>query len=289
MRALTTHNRIVAVIVIATMILVPVLAVFTVISGGVPSVAGQEPDLRTQQAGACAAGVNLIVNGDAEAGPIVTTGSGTDAPGGWQQTGGLRALAYGVSTWPTSQTPGPADRGLAFFAGGPSNAESSITQTIDVSDRATAIDADRARFALCGWLGGFGSQDDAATLRAEFRDGSGQPLGAASLGPVLAADRGDVTRFVERSSDGLLPTGTRSVFIQLETIRTSGNSNDGYAENLAFMLDVAEPDTEPEPQPQPDPAPAPPPNRNAFPLVLQTARIVVEERDTVPCPRDCHV
>ena len=61
--------------------------------------AAQPDALVVSQASSCA-GENLLANGDAESGPIVMSGSGTDAPSGWQQTGGLRALAYGVGTFP---------------------------------------------------------------------------------------------------------------------------------------------------------------------------------------------
>ena len=164
----------------------------------------------------------------------------------------MRILAYGTSTFPAASDPGPPDRGQALFLGGPASLTSTITQRIDLAPRATAIDDGRLSYALCGWLGGFGTQDDAATLSVTFADADGTVLGSGSIGPVLAADRGDVTALVERSTAGTVPATARAAVVELVAARVAGNSNDGYADNLHFAVEEGAPPPPPETVPIPD-------------------------------------
>ncbi|PZC41840.1 MAG: hypothetical protein DK306_002461, partial [Chloroflexi bacterium] len=222
------------------------------------------PNIGVAQAAFCD-GPNLITNGDAEAGPANTTPGGTTAPDGWETTGSFRILAYGTSTFPALSDPGPPNSGGALFVAGPSSPASTITQTISLAGNAAAIADGRLTYALCGWLGGFGGQDDAATLTATFRSQVGAALSVATIGPVLDADRGGVTALIERSTTGTIPTGTLTVEIVLTAERVAGNSNDGYADNLVFS--VAEDQLAPPPDPTPSPPPAAP---GESPLVALT-------------------
>ena len=220
------------------------------------------------QLAACDSG-NLLANGDAEAGPVNTTHGGTDPPSGWVTTGSLRILAYGTSTFPAATDPGPPDRGGALFVGGPSSKTSTITQTFSLAAQAQAIDDGRLDYALCGWLGGFGGQDDAATLSVTFQNGAGVAVGFGSIGPALDAERGGVTALVEKSTSGAVPAGTRTAIVVLTAERVAGNSNDGYADNLVFTVaegEVPPPDDEPPP----DEGPPPTLPDAGFPLIVQT-------------------
>jgi opacity protein-like surface antigen len=175
---------------------------------------------------AFAQGANLIVNGDAEAG----TGSTLT---GWTVIAGTsESLAYGFG----SPIPGPPDRGLNFFTGGCCAVTSQLRQTIDVSGRAALIDASTVSFLLSGYLGGFGGQDNNATLSVTFRDGSAAAVGAAFvIGPVLDADRKGVTGLLFRTLTAEVPANTRSA--QVDLIQTGdGFYNDGYADNLSLVL-----------------------------------------------------
>jgi hypothetical protein len=46
-----------------------------------------------------------------------------------------------------------------------------------------------------------------------------------------------MTKFLEQSSNGPVPMGTRSVLVVLSMTRQEGSSNDGYADNLSLVLD----------------------------------------------------
>src|SRR5262245_20752483 len=100
---------------------------------------------------------NLIVNGNAEQG--ATSPNGYDVVPeipGWTRRGGFTVVAYGASDFPGTQA-GTAMRGGAkFFAGGPGNAGSAITQTISVAAQKQLIDSGKAKGTLSGYLGGYG-------------------------------------------------------------------------------------------------------------------------------------
>jgi hypothetical protein len=132
--------------------------------------------------------------------------------------------------------PGPANRGLNFFAGGPSNASSSAHQLINVSSIASSIDLGSTQYHLSGFFGGFSSQGDNAVLTATFLNSQDAPIGIGSIGPVLNEIRNNVTGLLERSADGNVPVGTRSIQIALALTRTAGSYNDGYADNLSLTL-----------------------------------------------------
>jgi hypothetical protein len=180
-------------------------------------------------------GCNLIVNGNAEAAIGSADGTPVSTPG-WTSVGEATAIQYGVSGWPAPTDPGPADRGLNFFSGGQADATSSLTQTIDVSQYASSIDASHVTYVVSGWLGGWSSQDDNATLTVTFQNASGAALGTGSIGPVMSSDRSGVTGFVQQSSSGAVPSGTRTVLVALSMARTEGVANDGYADDLSLVF-----------------------------------------------------
>ncbi len=181
-------------------------------------------------------GANLLVNGDAESGTGSADGSVVSTPG-WTTNGNFTVLQYGAGGgFPLATDPGPANRGVNFFAGGPNNAASSATQLVDVSAGGATIDGGKVAFKLAGYLGGWSSQDDNATLTATFLSANNATLGTATIGPVMAADRNNATGLLYRSASGALPVGTRSVSFTLQTNRLAGSYNDGYADNLSFVL-----------------------------------------------------
>ncbi|MEA2641751.1 MAG: hypothetical protein QOF51_3145 [Chloroflexota bacterium] len=185
-------------------------------------------------------GVNLIVNGDAEAGPGATDDSGIVPPPGWNTTGNFTVVAYGAAGGlPEVTDPGPSDRGQNLFSGGPDNVSSSINQLIDVSTLGATIDESGIRFSLAGYLGGFSSQEDNAMLTASFLGDGGAVLASASIGPATSADRNGTTGMVLRETAGTVPSGTRQVAVELRMTRDSGAYNDGYADNLSLTFAAA--------------------------------------------------
>jgi hypothetical protein len=189
----------------------------------------------------CTIGSNLIVNGDAEADQSFSGGGFVDHDvSNWDsETGSFTVVRYTAGGgFPTNSDPGPAIRGNFFFAGGPGGGVlSSGTQIINVADCAADIDANRQPFELSGFFGGFGSQPDIAQLTLTFKNASNASVGSVTVGPVTATERGNITGLLSRNTNGIIPAGTRTVEAVL-SMPPSGGYNDGYADNLSFILNT---------------------------------------------------
>src|SRR4051812_845281 len=78
---------------------------------------------------------NLIVNGDAELAAGAEDLTTVQTPPGWAATGNFTAMKYNTTS--ANVVGGNiTSLGSNHFFGGPNNALSSISQTIDISDRA---------------------------------------------------------------------------------------------------------------------------------------------------------
>lgn len=182
---------------------------------------------------------NLIINGDAESGLCTTTGLDTTTMPGWTITsGGPDAVCYGAPGYPTASSPGPSNRGNAFFAGG-SKGNAQAQQVVNVSSAATAINAGGVTYNLSGWLGGYASQTDNVGVVATFENAAGGALGAASLAPVTPAERDNTTELLSESATGTVPANTTQVLVQLTFTYGAGNSTDGYLDDLSLTLSTA--------------------------------------------------
>jgi len=189
---------------------------------------------------AAPSGVNLLVNGNAEAGGF-SSGGGPVAVPGWTTSSKFTvvnygAAGYGVSAYPTASSPGPADRQNQFFTGG-NAAISTATQTIDVSANAADFSTGEALVDLSGWLGGLGSEGDDATLSLAFFNGN-TSLGSAAIGPVTAAERGNATGLFFRTKTISVPANTTQFAVTLTITRKSGPDADGLADSLSLILRV---------------------------------------------------
>jgi hypothetical protein len=184
-------------------------------------------------------GKNLIKNPDAEVGEGSNTGADVYPVPSWQTSDNFTVTVYGASGFPAPGDPGPPMRGLNFFAGGPGTPSSSAQQSIDVSALASGIDTGSVGFTLSGWLGGFESQDDQASLRADFTDLHGSVLGTTTLAGPTASERNNVTGLFQRVGKGSVPAGTRKVLVVITMTRAGGDYNDGYADALSLVLKKA--------------------------------------------------
>ena len=184
-------------------------------------------------------GENLIFNGDAE---YERGYEGYDSVPdawipGWYDPGYLTVVQYdSLGGYPSASGPGPDNRGPNFFAGGWTDADTYASWDIHVSSLATAIDAG-VMWTLTGWLGGYVGQNDRASLTAVFMDDLGSVLDNASIGPVTADERNNITSLVDRTATGSVPIGTRKISVKIDAVRASGY-NDGYADNLSLVLTV---------------------------------------------------
>jgi hypothetical protein len=180
-------------------------------------------------------GANLIVNGDAEAGVSGWTGfDGYDL---------FQAVDYG-NNWVKPTEPGPADRGARMFTGvGAQAAGYQLVELGGVTGQGEWATTPLA-YSLSGWLGGWQAQGDNALLYVSFLDAGGMEIGHSVIGPVGPGDRGNTTGLVLREDRGLLPVGVAQLQFSLSMERMGGGDNDGYADNLRFVLTpVPEPAT----------------------------------------------
>jgi hypothetical protein len=181
-------------------------------------------------------GTNLVVNGNAEAGPGAPSNSGVMKPPGWTTTGEFTAVKYGASGgFPDMTSPGPSDRGANFFAGG-NVPVSTATQTISLAAGAADIDKGTVTYVFSAWLGGYSSQDDNAKVALIFKGADGASIAQTQLGPVLAKERKSVTGFLLKNVSGAVPKGARSATITLTMTRVEGTYNDGEADDVSLVL-----------------------------------------------------
>jgi hypothetical protein len=192
--------------------------------------------LPAAMAGGVVLGKNLLSNGGAEAGEASTDGYTVVAVPKWTSQGDFTVVLYGAPAFPTLDSPGPANRGMQFFSGGPNNAQSSVSRTLNLKPLAADIDAGSLRSTLSGYLGGYAAQNDHADLAVTYFDAAGAELGTLSLVTVTAADRANTTGLIKRKAVGDVPVGARSARVTLLMTRTEGSYNDGYADVLSLIL-----------------------------------------------------
>ncbi|WP_143120498.1 NHL domain-containing protein [Actinacidiphila alni] len=154
-------------------------------------------------------------------------GSPMDAPGAVLES-------YAAST--------PGQTGSRTFYGGYDyhspqvsivNVTTTATQLIDVGQ----LDAGGKPFTLTGAIGGYTTQSDYATVTAAFQNSQGATLGSAVIGPVNAAQRGNVTSLVPQAAVGSVPAGTTQIMITVASVGVSaGYGIDGRADNLNLTI-----------------------------------------------------
>jgi len=170
-------------------------------------------------------GTNLVQNGGAEAGPSAPNSSTALYVPYWSTTDDASVCPYGGTNWIQTSDPGPADRGVNLFCGGPDN--TSMYQDIDVSAAASLIDAGQVTYQVSAWLGGL-SAVSTPTLTYLFFDWSATQLApTAQLGPTTHSGAG----LVETSKSSTLPSGTRRV-----RITVTFPNQFTVADNIAFTL-----------------------------------------------------
>ncbi len=243
-------------------------------------------------AGAAIPQGNLVQNPGAEQPAAPASDTGVAPPAGWSPSLGFTVMAYGRTGFPPTSVGDGIGGGTNFFAGGPGVASSGADQLVDLSAAAAEIDAGHVDANLSAYLGGLGSQSDAASVTVTFSSdpgADGGQLGAPlTVGPVTAADRNDVTALLRRAASVTVPVGARSLLISIDTTRTDGAYDDGYADNVSLVLsDNTQPPPPPpttttEPPPPPPSGSAPPhvtAVRSAAPIVAGHTAVVSAELD----------
>lgn len=201
---------------------------------------------------------NLLVNPGAEFGDPSLTGYSSVTVPGWTLTGTPTVIRYGTDRrFPSALSiPGPlipfasfpiygngtlttpANSGKQFFGGGPV-ADSSISQTVDLVGALGKIDLGGVTYNLSASLGGFFWDFSHTNVEVNFLDQAGNSLGTSSLDTVTPWDRRLVTGFIERTSAGTIPVGTRSAVVTVSFEDRNpwlGNYNNAYADNISFTI-----------------------------------------------------
>jgi hypothetical protein len=112
-------------------------------------------------------------------------------------------------------------------------------QTVTISGliNPSLIDNQKISYNLSAWMGGYDEQDDNAQVSLTFINQNNQQVGnAVTIGPVLAAERRNITSLIFHQTNGLVPSGTRSFMITVTMTVVMGPDNDGLSDNIALYL-----------------------------------------------------
>jgi hypothetical protein len=181
--------------------------------------------------------INLLPYGDAEG---LVGGDGTVAVEipGWTLSGPLTVTPWNLPDgWPLNTDPGPPDRGVNFFSGGP------------MGTRTRPPRASLFLRPLCGHRCRVGA-DRAVRLVRRIPGPGGYGVGAGdvpgcgrveiesfTIGAPTPEQRLNRTGMVFDSATRVVPAGTREVEVVLEMRRQARLGwNDGYADNLRLVL-----------------------------------------------------
>ena len=187
---------------------------------------------------------NLIVNGNAEAGPAGTgvTTAVSSIPGWTVQSGKPTVLPYDLNiTAPQQPTngfiqttdPAPPDHGFQYFAAVfPSN-PAILSQTISVTSESTLINAGNAEFIASAYLGSEGGVSVGTQMAVAFQNANGQTFNTVTVGPLVAAGPRAESMYLQQQI-GLVPAGTVQIVVTL-TLQ-NGNYDTGIADSLSLML-----------------------------------------------------
>lgn len=160
---------------------------------------------------------NLVENGSFESGVLLGSPLVLPDPNTWVGTNINTAYVdfYGSSANVPSTTFAAANglggQVLRHLGG------AVLEKSFDLATDQELVDTGRLRIYLEAWLGGAGVAVDSAEVRLQFLNVFGVPTGLLqTLPPVTAAERGNVTAMLQRTSDFPIPFGARSMRLQVQ-------------------------------------------------------------------------
>lgn len=189
------------------------------------------------QPASAATSPNLVRNPGADLAPGGSpTGADIDIP----MWGDIYATAVKYDTprfFPTSSTPGPANRGTSFFYGGSFNGDSQIQQIADISKYATKINAGGVKISVVAWLGGIGNNNDVCNFNLKLvNQAETAILKRIDLTGPTAFERGGQTKFLKRSATVAVPKLTRKMSMEFRCDSDGTGANTGIADSLVVKF-----------------------------------------------------
>ena len=184
-----------------------------------------------------ALGVNLIVNGGAEAerGFAGVAGVPDASLAAWDDPGAMTAVTYGSAGFPDAEDPRPPEPGATLFVGGPGSVW--IEQRIDLSPLAAQVGSGLS-FDLAGWLGGPGGQAGSTRLELAFHGPDGGELESYLLEAPGPPERGSTGGLWLRRRAGSVPGRAAEARVRLTSQPGAAGpgGGGGYADNLSLVL-----------------------------------------------------
>lgn len=114
-------------------------------------------------------------------------------------------------------------------------------QTVNLTEYVDAIliDSSLIKFNLSAWMGGILNQDDSAEIVLTFFNGTNQFINNSTrFRPILAVNRGGITRLMPRVTSGEVPVKARSLTLLVSMTRYVGSWNNGDVDNIALHFYV---------------------------------------------------
>lgn len=203
---------------------------------------------------------NLLVNPGAELSTPSGSGFSAVSMPGWTVTGTPTVIKYGTPrvimplgiAGPLPTLPswlsfvqaknGATDGGNQFFGGG-NVADSSISQTVDLSGAGAAIDGGNVTYNLGAWLGGYSFDPSKASVKVTFLDANQKAIATGKIKPVTMWDRLFAISLLERNTAGAVPVTTRYAKVDVTfddqnpvKIGFAADYNDAFADNISFSI-----------------------------------------------------
>jgi hypothetical protein len=159
----------------------------------------------------------------------------------WVSTSSLPAPEAVAESYAQSSAGYPPTRTSSRVFWGGTNPDGGIagvtTKALQTIDLSTLGDIDGTSFELSGLLGGYATQNDNAVVSATFQDASGKTLDVASIGPVKAAQRDNVSSLAPQAWYGTVPAGAETVVVTIAmTAVSTGNDNNGEADDVSLVI-----------------------------------------------------
>jgi uncharacterized protein (TIGR03437 family) len=159
-------------------------------------------------------GTNLIVNGNAEAGPASPDGRTiVSSIPSWTGTGKPNVFPYGLPGDILLSDPAPPDHGFNYFVG-TANTISTLTQTIDVSSGASVISGGNVKYTASAYLGCTLASITAQVVVA-FQNANGQTFSSLTLSTPTYPGSATGAGLTLQQQIGLVPAGTAQVQVTM--------------------------------------------------------------------------